>query len=58
MIEPIADRRALASELGADHLIDPASQDVVQAAMELTGGLGYDVVLDCSGLGARGHLAA
>ena len=49
MIEPIADRRALATELGADHLIDPSAQDVVQTAMDLTNGLGYDVVVDCSG---------
>lgn len=49
MIEPIADRRALARELGAEHLIDPVNQDVVKTAMDITGGRGYDVVLDCSG---------
>ena len=49
MIEPLADRRELATKLGAKYLIDPVSEDVVQRAMELTGGRGYDVVLDCSG---------
>ena len=49
MIEPLADRCELATRLGAKYLIDPVSEDVAQRAMELTGGRGYDVVLDCSG---------
>ena len=49
LIEPIAERRELAIAYGADHTIDPISQDVVATARELTGGLGYDVVIDCSG---------
>ena len=49
LVEPIAERRALASKLGADHTIDPSSQDLAKTAMELTVGLGYDVVVDCSG---------
>ncbi len=49
LIEPIADRRALGKELGAEYLIDPMTQDVVETANEITAGLGYDVVLDCSG---------
>ncbi|WP_010256244.1 zinc-dependent alcohol dehydrogenase [Treponema primitia] len=49
LIEPIADRRALALKFGAKDVIDPTVQDVVTAAMGLTGGLGYDAVVDCSG---------
>lgn len=49
LIEPIADRRDLAVTFGADYTIDPLSQDVVATAMELTGGLGYDIVIDASG---------
>lgn len=49
MIEPIAERRALAEKYGADYVIDPAAQDVIATAMDITGGLGYDVVVDCSG---------
>ncbi len=49
LIEPIAERRALAEKYGADHTVDPMAVDVKQAAMELTDGLGYDVVIDCSG---------
>ncbi len=49
LIEPIAERRELAVEYGAEHVVDPVSQDVVEAADEITGGLGFDVVVDCSG---------
>ncbi|MFP3089697.1 alcohol dehydrogenase catalytic domain-containing protein [Treponema sp. TIM-1] len=49
LIEPIEGRRRLAEKLGADSVIDPASGDVSQAALKLTGGLGYDIVVDCSG---------
>ena len=49
LIEPIADRRELALRYGADHVIDPTADDVRKAAMALTNGKGYDVVVDCSG---------
>ena len=49
LIEPIAERRELALKYGADAVVDPMAQDVVQAAKDITGGLGYDVVVDCSG---------
>lgn len=49
LIEPIAERRALALKYGADSVIDPGAQNVRETAMELTKGLGYDVVIDCSG---------
>ena len=57
MIEPIGDRRKLAVKFGADHIIDPYSQDVFKTAMEITQSRGYDVVIDCSGaVGAVGAL--
>lgn len=49
LIEPIADRRDIAAEMGAEHVVDPAAENVVDAANRITGGKGYDVVLDCSG---------
>ncbi len=49
LIEPIAERRALALKYGADSVIDPMAQNVVEAALAITDGLGYDVVIDCSG---------
>ena len=49
LVEPIADRRAMALRAGADHVIDPVAEDQRARVAELTGGLGYDVVIDASG---------
>jgi threonine dehydrogenase-like Zn-dependent dehydrogenase len=49
LIEPIADRRALALKYGAQNVIDPTAVDIKEEAMKITGGLGFDVVFDCSG---------
>lgn len=49
MIEPIAERRALAQRCGAEHVIDPVTDDQGQRAVEITQGRGYDVVVDASG---------
>lgn len=49
LAEPIAERRALAEKYGADYVIDPTAVDVVAEGAKITGGLGYDVVVDCSG---------
>jgi (R,R)-butanediol dehydrogenase/meso-butanediol dehydrogenase/diacetyl reductase/L-iditol 2-dehydrogenase len=49
LIEPIAERRKLAMKYGAEHVIDPAKEDIYKVSMELTQNLGFDVVIDCSG---------
>jgi L-iditol 2-dehydrogenase len=49
LIEPIADRRELALATGAEHVIDPVGEDQAARAAEITGGRGYDVVVDASG---------
>lgn len=49
MIEPIAERRAMAQRFGADHVIDPVSEDQAARTDTITGGLGFDVVIDASG---------
>ena len=49
MIEPIAERRELAKRFGATHVIDPTSEDVAARVEQITGGLGFDRVLDASG---------
>lgn len=49
MIEPIAARREMALRTGADHVIDPIGDDQAARIAEITGGLGYDVVIDASG---------
>ena len=49
LLEPIEERRKLASTLGAVHTIDSVHEDVIARAKEITGGEGFDIVLDCSG---------
>jgi len=49
LIEPIAGRRELAVKYGAEQVIDPAAQNTVEEAMKITGGKGFDTVIDCSG---------
>lgn len=57
LIEPLADRRALAVKYGADHVINPVDEDLAARTAEITGGLGFDVLVDCSGfVGAVGNL--
>ena len=52
VIEPIASRREIALRLGADHVIDPFSCDVEKECMKLTGGHGYDVIIEGTGVPA------
>ena len=48
-IEPNHKRLDIAVEMGADHIINPRDVDPVQKILEVTGGLGVDVVLEMSG---------
>ena len=43
-----AARLELAKRLGADHTVDIDEHDALNAVLELTGGKGVDVVLDCT----------
>ena len=43
-----AARLAVARTLGADHVIDVQQEDALTRIMEITGGRGVDVVLDCT----------
>lgn len=49
MIEPIADRRAMALRHGARHVIDPVAEDQAERVAEITDGRGFDIVIDASG---------
>ncbi len=44
-VDPLPERCALAGELGADHVIDAAAEDPVQAVQRLTNGAGADIVV-------------
>lgn len=48
-VEPISERRTLASELAADVVIDPDNTDVVAAVRELTNGEGADLAFETAG---------
>jgi threonine 3-dehydrogenase len=48
-IEPNDERRALASEMGADLLVDPKTDDPVEVVLRETAGVGAEVVLEMSG---------
>lgn len=56
-VEPIAYRRQLACQLGANVGIDPAAEDAVARVKALTDGSGVDVALDCSGVAATTGMA-
>ena len=47
----------MARRLGADHVINAAKDDPVEAIRELTGGNGADVVFECAGGSAKQGLA-
>lgn len=47
--EPIAERREMALRHGAEHVIDPVNDDLKAEADRITGGKGFDVVIDASG---------
>lgn len=47
--EPLADKRKLAKELGADVVVDPLHEDLAAAVKKLTGGRGFDTVMEASG---------
>jgi S-(hydroxymethyl)glutathione dehydrogenase / alcohol dehydrogenase len=49
VVEPIAERRALAGSLGATDLVDPSSGDAIEQVRELTGGRGADYALEAAG---------
>ena len=48
-IDPVASKRELALRMGAQYAIDPFHENLEERAMELTNGLGYDMVFEVSG---------
>ena len=47
--EPVQSKRLLAKKLGATHVLDPNSENLTEKALELTNGLGFNVVIDAAG---------
>lgn len=48
-VDPIDHRRRLAADMGAASTVDPTAEDVGAVIRGLTGGLGADAAVDCSG---------
>ena len=48
-VDVVDGKLELAKKLGLDHAVNSAKQDPLKAVMELTGGLGADVVVDMAG---------
>jgi len=57
LIEPIKYRREKAIELGADYVIDPATEIVEEKIMNLTNDKGADIVIDAVGISATFNMA-
>lgn len=55
-IEPVKERREKAKMLGADIVVDPATEDPVKRILEETQGLGVDVAINASNV-REGYLA-
>ncbi len=49
VIEPVEEKRKIAESLGAAYTIDPVNEDTQKRIAEITNGLGYDTVFECSG---------
>ncbi len=47
--EPVAGKRQVAQDLGADVVVDPLTEDLEAAARKLTDSRGFDTVLEASG---------
>ena len=50
--DPVEVRRNASLKMGASHVIDPTTEDIVSTMVELSGGIGPDVVFDCAGWGS------
>ena len=49
VLEPAENRRRIAAQLGALAVVNPNTEDPIQAVRALNGGLGADVVFECAG---------
>ena len=56
VIEPIAEKRLTALNLGADHVLDSNSEELFKEVLDLTNG-GPDVIIECAGNSSAVDLA-
>jgi threonine dehydrogenase-like Zn-dependent dehydrogenase len=48
--EPMPEKRELGKRFGADHALDPHSEDLRKETREMTCGTGFETILECSGV--------
>ncbi|MPW24370.1 alcohol dehydrogenase catalytic domain-containing protein [Alkalibaculum sp. M08DMB] len=48
-IDPVASKRQLALDMGAEYVIDPFSENIEERSIEITEGIGFDYVFEASG---------
>ena len=48
--DPVPMKRELSKKLGADYVIDPTTEKVVDRVLELTGGHGVDTIIEAAGV--------
>ncbi len=48
--EPMPEKRELGRFFGADHVLDPRNEDLRQKTREWTRGIGFETILECSGV--------
>ena len=48
--EPLEQKRIIAERFGADGVIDPFSENLGARVFEITGGIGFETVFECSGV--------
>jgi (R,R)-butanediol dehydrogenase/meso-butanediol dehydrogenase/diacetyl reductase/L-iditol 2-dehydrogenase len=52
VLEPVEGKRQVALKYGAEFVVDPLENDVKEVSMQITDGMGFDVVIECSGVPA------
>jgi len=52
LVEPMAHRQEMGSHLGAEAIIDPQNEDVLERLLSITNGIGADLVIEASGANA------
>ena len=50
--EPVAEKRALAKQFGADIVVDPLTEDLLAISNKLTDGRGFNVCIEATGISA------
>ena len=57
VLDPIAERRRFAQELGADLTVDPTGKGALDEVKAFSGGEGLSAAIDCSGNPAAQNMA-